>query len=276
MKHFDRPPRHLLATDLDGTLIPLQSSQENCRDLRLLREQACHGEITLVFVTGRHLASVLEAIAQYDLPQPEWIICDVGTTICRRNDDGEFVSAPAYEDELVQIVGQLPIEQVHERLSRVSGIRLQEPEKQGTFKLSYYADASMLQAVCEQVQQLLLDDAPYSVIHSIDPFNGDGLIDLLPRGVSKAFALEWWSRLVGVATEQLVFAGDSGNDLAALVAGYRTIVVGNADDQLRDRVHTAHLQAGWTNRLFLAETTATSGVLDGCRHFSLLKGELTD
>ncbi len=273
MTQHDRPPEHVLATDLDGTLIPLRLNHENFRDIKTLREHVGDGDITLVFVTGRHLASVREVIIEYDLPQPEWIICDVGTTICHRAADGEFVSLQAYEEDLSQIVGELSVEQLHERLRHVEGIRRQESEKQGSFKLSYYADASMLEATCEQVHQLLIGDVPYSVIHSVDPFNGDGLIDLLPQGVSKAFALDWWSHFVGIATEQLVFAGDSGNDLAALVAGYRTILVGNADDQLRDRVRIAHVDAGWEDRLFLAQTSATSGVLAGCRHFEVLGAE---
>ncbi len=273
MNHFHRPPGHVLATDLDGTLIPLQLHEQNLRDLQTLREHVFADEITLVFVTGRHLASVQTAITEFALPQPKWIICDVGTTICQLADDRKFISSQAYEDHLSQIVGQVSVDQLYESLSSIAGMRRQEPEKQGRFKLSYYADAAALDELCRQINQLLGDDVPYSVIHSVDPFNGDGLIDLLPRGVSKAFALEWWSHFVGIATDQLVFAGDSGNDLAALVAGYRTILVGNADDTLRDCVRSTHEQAGWANRLFLAEAAATSGVLAGCRHFKVLSGE---
>lgn len=118
----------------------------------------------------------------------------------------------------------------------------------------------------------LLDEwsAPYSLIHSIDPFNGDGLIDLLPRGVSKAFALSWWSRHVGISHEAVVYAGDSGNDLAAFTAGYRTIVVGNAARSLCKQVRDSHEQAGWRDLLFVAQAHATSGVLAGCKMFGLI------
>ena len=112
--------------------------------------------------------------------------------------------------------------------------------------------------------------APYSMIHSVDPFNGDGLIDLLPQDVSKAHALSWWVEHVGVAPGGIVFAGDSGNDLAALSAGYQAIVVGNADRSVAQQAQEAHESAGFSDRLYLAEAPATSGVLEGCRWYGLV------
>ncbi len=64
-----------------------------------------------------------------------------------------------------------------------------------------------------------------------------------------------------------MFAGDSGNDLAALSAGYRSIVVGNASKSVVEEVTAAHRAAGWQDRLFLASRPATSGVLQGFRYF---------
>ena len=126
-------------------------------------------------------------------------------------------------------------------------------EKQGRFKLSFYAHAADLAQLVSRIQRDLDQAAaPYSIIHSVDPFNGDGLIDLLPAGVSKAHALSWWTKHTGRSPEDIVFAGDSGNDLAALTAGYRAIVVGNADRELAEQVRTAHQKAGWKNRLYVA------------------------
>ena len=110
---------------------------------------------------------------------------------------------------------------------------------------------------------------PYSVVQSVDPFTGSGLIDLLPKGVSKAYALAWWSQHVGLNSTAIVCAGDTGNDLAALTAGYRAIVVGNAERSLAKQVQEVHQRAGWSDRLYLARKPATSGVLEGCRWFGL-------
>ena len=82
--------RRVLATDLDGTLIPLEENRQNQDDLQILATQLVQREVTLLFVTGRHLDSVLEAINEFRLPQPEWIICDVGTSLFQTRASGDL------------------------------------------------------------------------------------------------------------------------------------------------------------------------------------------
>ncbi len=260
------PIDRVLATDLDGTLIPLPGDARNQADLRSLANQLTRQRITLVFVTGRHFESVATAITDFQLPRPHWIICDVGTSIFRRTMTGEFEPVASYQQHQEAITSEMPIGALRQRLGSIDGLRLQQQEKQGRFKLSYYADAPRLADLVDQIQTILDQaDSPYSIVHSVDPFNGDGLIDLLPKGVSKAHALGWWTDHVGAAHQSIVFAGDSGNDLAAMTAGYRTIVVGNADRSLAADVISAHQTAGWTDRLHLSSGYATSGVLEGCQ-----------
>ncbi len=261
----------VLATDLDGTFIPLLGNHGNQADLAILHREIEKSGITLVFVTGRHFASVTEAIQEFKLPSPDWIICDVGTSIFERTDAGEFRPIEAYNDHLQQIIAAMPISSLLDRLKTIQGLRLQEEDKLGRFKLSFYAEAEELERLVDQIQQELdKTNAPYSIIHSVDPFNGDGLIDLLPAKASKAHALKWWSLQRELAPDAIVFAGDSGNDLAALTAGYRAIVVANAAQGVARRASDEHQKAGWKNRLFLARQSATSGVLEGCRWFELI------
>ncbi|MEM9135904.1 MAG: HAD-IIB family hydrolase [Cyanobacteria bacterium P01_F01_bin.42] len=260
--------QQVLATDLDGTLIPLEGNRQNLVDLKTLAHAIQDNGTTLVFVTGRHFESVSIAIDELELPLPDWIICDVGTSIFKHTDSREFALVNAFQQHLAQIIAALPIHTLRERLERVEGLRPQEENKQGLFKLSFYADSARLKSLVEQVQAELRDvDAPYSVINSVDPFNGDGLIDLVPADVSKAYALKWWSEYTRLNADGIVFSGDSGNDLAALTAGYRAVVVANADDTVVQQARIAHQSAGWSDRLFIARGKATSGVLEGCRRF---------
>ena len=260
---------HVLATDLDGTFIPLEGDAGNQSDLQILASQFAVHDISLIFVTGRHFDSVIQAIAEFALPAPEWIICDVGTSIFERQASGEFAPVAAYQKYQDQIIASMPDVILRKWLQSIPGLRLQEEEKQGRFKLSFYAEAAQLDELVDRIQENLDQiQAPYSIIHSVDPFNGDGLIDLLPATVSKAHALEWWFEAYELNPQDIVFAGDSGNDLAALTAGYRTILVGNADRTLAQRVYQLHRESGWENRLYLARGTATTGVLEG-RWFGL-------
>jgi len=267
-----RPSDHsVLATDLDGTFIPLAGNEENVADLRLLEKEFAERGVILMYVTGRHFELTSQAIEEHRLPQPDWLICDVGTSIYHRPGSGYLEPVSAYRDQLDAIIAPLPIGELRETLKSIEGLRLQEEEKQGPFKLSYYAEAAQLKDLVRQIEKKLTAvEAPYSVISSVDPFRGEGLIDLLPEGVSKAYALAWWVDFCQHQHEAVVFAGDTGNDFAALTAGYRAIVVGNADRAVAHAVYERHREQGWENRLFLAERHATSGVLEGCRWFGLL------
>jgi HAD superfamily hydrolase (TIGR01484 family) len=274
----DENPRTVLATDLDGTLIPLLGSSKCRQSLDTLRSELRRLPIMLVFVTGRNLDSVESAITEFDLPVPEWIICGVGTTIFQRStktdESPTFLSSRAYEQHLDTIVDGFRISDLQKRFRGIPGLRLQEEQSQGRHKLSYWADPPRLDSIVGTMQQRLEEDpVPYSIVASHDPTTGKGYVDLLPRNVSKAHALHWWAATVGVDPNSICFAGDSGNDLAAFVAGYLTIVVGNADRRIAEEVSQAHQAAGWSNRLCLATNPSTSGVLEGCRWFELIEGE---
>lgn len=258
----------VLATDMDGTFIPLEDNPDNRRDLETLQSKLEQLNMELLYVTGRHYELVLEAINLESLPTPNWLICDVGSSIYRRSSDCDYELLKAYSDHLASRVGTYDVDRLAKQCSEYPELTYQEPEKQGPFKLSYYCDAGIIDELEQRLSRMLQqNEAPYRIIASVDPFTGNGLIDFLPAGVSKAFALEWWTGHVGCDRTAIIFAGDSGNDVAALTAGYRSIVVGNADPSVAERAQQAHQQAGWTDRLFLAERPATSGVLEGLTHF---------
>lgn len=261
----------VLATDLDGTFIPLKDNAENQADLEILRNSLASDDFTLTFVTGRHLQSVEDAIERFNLPVPQWIICDVGSSIYQRSNEHSFEIAQPYHDHLAKLVGDCPVERMREHFAQRDDMRLQEEEKQGKFKISFYCNASKIRQIVDNVRDTISEkELPYHLIGSVDPFNGDGLIDLLPLDVSKAYALEWWTEQTGKRDHEIAFAGDSGNDLAALTAGHRTIVVGNASPELVETVHGHYAHQKRLDLLYIAEKQATSGVLAGCRHFGLI------
>lgn len=242
--------------------------------LSCLQDRIAAQQLEVVFVTGRHLESVIEVIQHKDLPQPQWILCDVGTSIFHQDSAGydqPYRPLQSYVNHLDQIVGTFSVSQLLTEIKPHSGLRLQEPEKQGRHKLSFYCKARTIDEQVQRIEHRLQTmGAPYRVVSSIDPFNGDGLIDLLPLGTDKASALLWWAAFRDHNADEIVFAGDSGNDFAALTAGFRAIVVGNADRQLAAQVAAEHRRLGHPERAYLASGHATAGVLEGCRHFGLV------
>jgi HAD superfamily hydrolase (TIGR01484 family) len=285
-----KPVPPILATDLDGTLIPSSASSgmssiatgsapstpaiEPLNEemaLEHLRLRSMTGELEIVFVTGRHYQSVREAIRSYHLPTPEWIICDVGSSIMRRIDQGYQIFSD-YSAHLDSITQGCPPSSIASELSAIGSVRLQEPEKQTVNKLSFYCDAVLMDQAVDEIRQFLTTSRfPHSVVSSLDPFSGEGLLDVMPAGVDKAFALHWWSTWLGIDKNQIIFAGDSGNDYAALTSSFRGILVGNAEPQLAKRVTEHHRRYGSIDRIYLASGRFTAGVVEGCRHYRIIE-----
>lgn len=287
-----------LATDLDGTLIPLDDDNqgEQHQALRELEMRALTGSLELIFVTGRHRESVWRVTAERHLPRPSWLICDVGTTLLQATaidsptghlasaiaDESLHSFAPdeihinyqpvlAYERYLERLSAGVSAYQVAERMATPAGLTPQEQEKQGRFKLSFYCDSQRLEEHHAWLAEWLKRQSlSYQIVSSVDPFNHDGLIDVLPRGCDKAAALNWWLQYSGRPVNTVVYAGDSGNDLAALTGEFRAIVVGNATFELIAKVQEAHARRGSLDQLYIARAAATAGVLEGCRWFNLL------
>lgn len=261
----------VLASDLDGTLIPLPGIQENFDDLAALKRALEAFEVPLVFATGRHFTSVLEALSQYGLPVPGWIISDVGTGIYRQSCDRWEPFAP-YAEHLSERVDGVDHDEIFEMTCSVRGVEPQDEDHQGRFKVSFTTPVDQMESVVDEIRGLMEGKSlPFDVLGSVDPFQGRGMVDLLPRGVSKAYALDWLAVHANYHREEIVYAGDSGNDYSALIAGFRAIVVANATQGLPERVAEAHRDSGFQNRLFVARRPATSGLLDGCCHFGLCR-----
>ncbi len=264
-------PPIVLATDLDGTLIPLDNDADNIAALEVLKSDLSDAGIKLIYATGRHLESVESAVGAFQLPRPDWMICDVGTSIYRVIDDGIEPFEP-YREHLSALIDGYPRNEVEDLFSDVKEITLQSPERQQQFKISYECKSQDLDAALSAIQHRLSDHGfPYLAIGSVDPFENCGLLDILPRGVTKGYAVTWLAEHAHYHPQEVVFAGDSGNDRAALISGFRAIVVGNASEELAREVQQRLEEKGCPERFYQASGKATSGVLEGCRHYGLLK-----
>jgi HAD superfamily hydrolase (TIGR01484 family) len=263
-------PATMLATDLDGTLIPLPGNDSNKEALARIFDDHESGAIKLIYATGRHFESVLEAIETYTLPRPEWIICDVGSAIFKLIED-EYTRYMPYEAHLLESTGSVNREQVEEALTGIDDLDLQPTEYQQRFKVSYKCTTETLSKLVATIEERLTTaNMPYDCMGSEDPFMGCGLIDVLPRNISKAYALLWLATHDDFSPDEVIYSGDSGNDYAALVSGFRAIVVANCSDGLVDKVQQKLKARGLEDRLYIAKGKATSGVLEGCQHFGLM------
>jgi len=273
MNHFNPESRiapKLLATDLDGTLIPLPEDASNIDALSQLFQFHQDGQFGLIFATGRHFESVLGAIAEYQLPIPEWIVCDVGSTIYKREGD-DFNIYQKYEQHLLDITGQVQRTQIEALLQNIAGLEMQCPDHQQRFKISYETAEEAVENIRAIIaERLTAAELPYECMASVDPFSKRGLIDVLPAQITKAYALIWLATHADFQPGEVIYSGDSGNDYAALVSGFRAIIVANGSNGLVEKVTRTLKSRDLLDRLYVAQTRASSGVLEGCRHFELV------
>lgn len=261
----------VLATDLDGTFLPLNRAEVHFAAMQRLGEHFTQTGRSLVFVTGRHYASVRAVMRDMGVPAPTWIICDVGTSLYQPSGQSfAYEEVISYRDHLDSLTAAFPLDRLRPLLDTLPGLQLQESEKQGRHKLSFYTAGSEVDDRSHAINAVITrEDAPFSVVGSVDPFNGDGLIDVLPRDVDKAYALRWLSRKEDFTQNAMIFAGDSGNDLAALTNGSLAVLVGNASDSVKNQVRDRMEELGRTDLLYISRAASTSGVLEGCAYFGV-------
>lgn len=265
----------LLCCDLDRTLLPNGEQQESPEARPLLRRLGQCPQLALAYVSGRDRSLLLDAIHAYDLPVPDYAIGDVGTTLYRI-EHGQWEPWHAWEDQIRPDWADHTGDALAAVLQGLDRLRPQEPEKQNTFKLSYYApydsDRDALLAEVEARLQALGVRA--SLIWSIDEPRGLGLLDVLPASATKYHAIRFLMKQEGFAESRTVFAGDSGNDLPVLTSGLQSVLVRNASPAVREEALAQVRARGLADRLYIARGGFlgmnghyAAGVLEGLAHF---------
>ena len=224
----------LLCTDLDRTLISngVQVESPDAMDYfkRLLEKHP----IRLAYVSGRSHDLVAQAMVDYQLPQPKYVIADVGTAIYQVEADGWHIW-PSWRDHLEKEWLNCDREQVNKLLSRIPHVRLQESDRQSDLKISMelpiHADFPQTACIVESLMTKL--DLKFRLVWSIDDATNTRLLDLLPSRAGKLNAIRYLMKRCNFQRSKSLFAGDSGNDLDVLESNIPSVLVANASEDLR-------------------------------------------
>ncbi|MEO0603546.1 MAG: HAD-IIB family hydrolase [Myxococcota bacterium] len=252
--------RLLLATDLDRTLLPNGAEPEAEGARERFTALVARPEVTLAYVSGRDIGRIDEAITTWDLPVPDHAVADVGTSVWhpRWSRDARWDARlrPSWGDDGARRIGEV--------LQGFVGLTLQDADRQGPFKVSFTRPPEG--DVADQVMAHLATlGLPVRTIWSHDPVAEVELLDVLPEPASKRHALEWLHTALGIDEADVVFAGDSGNDLEVMGSELPAVLVGNASTDVRDAAKAA--AAARSERLHLATGTYADGILEGVWHF---------
>ncbi len=233
----------LLATDLDGTF--LAGDPEN--RLKLYHLISSHPEIDLVFVTGRGLESVLPLLSDPTIPDPDYIICDVGCTVV----SGDLQQAiQPLQSEIDDI---WPGEQLIENaLAPFKGLQRQEVPQER--RVSYFCDSDVVtDDMLASVEALSCDVL----------FSAGKYLDILPQGINKGRTLSRLIEHLNVDPQSVLVAGDTLNDLSMYQHGFKGVCVGESEVGLLEATEHKAL-------VLQAESSGCGGILEAFEHFGFL------
>ena len=238
----------MIVCDIDNTLIGNEAAL--CRFLEVLEQQ--REETIFAVATGRVLKSARKVLREWGVPAPDVMITAVGSEIhygqVRLVEDVGWARHIAHRwerDRLRRLLEQLP------------DLKLQPDRDQRQFKLSYFVDRDKAPIVRHVRRLLKQNRLSAQVIYSHDAY-----LDLLPHRASKGEAVRYLALRWGLHLENVLGAGDSGNDAEMFRIGAKGVVVGN---------HARELEAlRGTPNIYFAQADHADGILEGMRHFGFL------
>ena len=267
--------RILLCTDLDRTLLPNGNAPESAQARALFAALVSHPNCTLAYVSGRHKALVQEAIAEFNLPIPDVVIGDVGTSIYQVGADG-WQQWPQWITKIAADWDGCEQPDLQYLFGHLAELTLQESSKQNRFKLSYYVPTTIdpKPLLSAMRQCLALHSIRAELIYSVDEASATGLLDVLPASATKYHAVEFLMQQLRFSLDNTVFAGDSGNDLPVLTSPIKSVLVANATDEVRKQALQLVREHSTETALYLAKGgfmgmngNYSGGILEGVAHY---------
>ncbi len=255
--------------------MPNGSQKESPGARDLFRKVVRRHEVVTAYVTGRHPELMRQGLAEFGLPDPDWAIGDVGTSLYRVS-GGDWEKNEDWSREIALDFKGWTRDDLEKLLGGMDGLRLQEPEKQNEFKLSYYADPdtddrSVVRGIEHKLNAKGIDA---SVIWSVDEAKNRGLLDVIPKRATKLHAIRFLVGLLHLDLASVVFSGDSGNDMEPLTSELNATLVANATEEVRREAVRLSREKGREDVLYLARGgflgmngNYAAGVLEGLAHY---------
>jgi sucrose-6F-phosphate phosphohydrolase len=265
----------LICTDLDRTLIPNGEQPESPQARPLFGQLVSNPQITLAYVTGRDKKLVQEAIAEYELPIPNFVIADVGSTIYETKNN-QWLHLTDWDKQISVDWQDKTQPDLVTLFNNFDQIKLQEITKQGLHKLSYYVSLDTeLESIITKIRvKLATEKIQANIIWSIDEKSQVRLLDILPLSANKYHAIAYLMKNQNFTLDNTIFSGDSGNDLDVLMSPIKSILVANAHLDVKEKIQSEIDQIGLKDSIYIAQGKSSklngnysAGILEGIFHY---------
>lgn len=207
-----------LATDLDGTFL----GGTDAHRAALYDWIAAHrATVGLVFVTGRDPDFITGMVRHDGLPQPDYVVGDVGTTIAWVAPDATLHPIPDLEAEIAAAWDDAG-DRVRAAFDGTPGLTLQPTTFR--YRVSFDMDPGIFDRDTATARARAM---------GFDALISAGMyFDVLPRGVSKGPSLRRLVAHLGLDPGGVLAAGDTMNDQSMLVCGLPAVAVGGSEPAL--------------------------------------------
>ena len=241
----------LIVTDIDNTLLGDDNYTKDFSEL--LKNK--HEKVRFAVATGRTVDSALSVLKENDIPHPDVIISSVGSEIYY-NHEGKLVPAQGWR---AHISFQWDRSKIKNILSKFDFLSYQEENTQRDFKVSYYTED--IEENIEIVREELISNRiKANVIFSHGQF-----LDIIPFRASKGKAIRYLAYRWNILYENILVAGDSGNDEEMLKGELLGVVVGIYSKELEE--------LKGSKRIYFSDIQYAGGIIDGIKHYNFLNGD---
>ena len=265
----------LLACDLDRTIFPNGQAPFSIEALEKFSHLVSDSKICLAYISGRSLSRALKGMEEFNVPVPNIYVGDCGTTIYIRNSDGKFEEHKEWKSEFLDDWGEIRGNNINSLIASIPSLVPQEEDNQNIYKQSYYFPASQQNEIKKEVDEKLLSlNIKFQVITLLEEEDNKGYLDVIPESATKEHALKYLQRYLFVTEDNVIYAGDAGNDLLALTSGCKAIVVNNASPNFKEEVRHVAKNKGLLEKIYFAKGeydgmngNYIAGILEGVHYF---------
>jgi len=221
----------------------------------------------------RSLASFLELQESKRgiLAEPDMLILGVGTQVYNRGVSG-FEQDEQWSKELDQGWDLQVVRDAAYAALATAGkeaMHFRPPEEQNDHKVTCGVRTDVLQDVISAIDAKISSQKVN--VNIISSGQGDWrYLDLVAMKAGKRESLEYVARSSGFRLDRTVACGDSGNDILMLAGSSKAIVVGNAQDDLRQWVEDNPWdvsKADGPARVKVTDAFEAEGILEGLQYF---------